>query len=97
MAWSILPEPGTEYGPCAETCAHTDCAATRQMAGLICPFCGEPLGYGKAIWNIESPAASTTAGERQLAHVGCTWLHRDRQQGQQQHVGRDAGGGGCHG
>lgn len=32
MAAAYLPPPGTEYGPCASACFHTDCAANRKMA-----------------------------------------------------------------
>lgn len=45
MAAATLPKPGTEYGPCAKECEHTDCAHTRRMAKSTCTICGKPIGY----------------------------------------------------
>jgi hypothetical protein len=45
MAAVALPAPGTEHGPCAEPCRHTDCAATRTMAARACIGCGQLIGY----------------------------------------------------
>ncbi len=45
MAAGALPAPGTTYGPCEPSCAHTDCALTREMAASACRYCGEPIGY----------------------------------------------------
>lgn len=45
MAASSLAAPGTEYGPCADPCEHTDCAATRAMAARNCIGCAEEIGY----------------------------------------------------
>lgn len=45
MAGVILPEPGTQLGPCVPTCSHTDCAATRRMADSTCRHCEQPIGY----------------------------------------------------
>jgi hypothetical protein len=50
MAAGYLPEPGTQYGPCADACAHTDCARTRQQAGMTCPTCGEQIGYERGFY-----------------------------------------------
>ncbi len=50
MAAGTLPEPGTEYGPCAEPCKHTDCAATREMVTATCRFCLEPIGYDRRFY-----------------------------------------------
>lgn len=44
MAVGYLPEPGSEYGPCASECSHTDCAATRRMRATLCSICDEPIG-----------------------------------------------------
>lgn len=49
MAYIILSEPGTKYGPCKEPCAHKDCAATRKEAESICSLCSQPLGYQRKI------------------------------------------------
>ena len=48
MAAGRIPAPGTEYGPCADDCAHRDCAATRRQAAAACRICGEPIGYERA-------------------------------------------------
>lgn len=45
MAAAFISKPGTEYGPCAEGCNHTDCAASRAMADGVCRLCGKPIGY----------------------------------------------------
>jgi hypothetical protein len=45
MAAGILSKPGTEYGPCAKECQHTDCRKTREMAEARCTICRKPIGY----------------------------------------------------
>lgn len=68
MAAVALPEIGTELGPCAEGCEHTDCAATRRMAARLCPYCTEAIGYGRPFYNVTpdgDPASSV------LAHADC--------------------------
>lgn len=45
MAFGTLPRPGTELGPCANPCSHTDCAQSRQMAETVCRVCTTPIGY----------------------------------------------------
>jgi hypothetical protein len=50
MAAGYLPAPGKivrgeEVGPCVDPCEHRDCADTRRMAEMICPHCGEQIGY----------------------------------------------------
>jgi hypothetical protein len=45
MAFSRLPSPGTDYGPCAPECSHVDCAETRRQAAQLCPRCLNPIGY----------------------------------------------------
>ena len=46
MSASMIPEPGTEIGPCVDECEHEDCAFYREMAAITCAICGEPLGFG---------------------------------------------------
>jgi hypothetical protein len=48
MAASILPKPGTKFGPCARSrhCAHRDCKETYAMAETPCRLCGSLIGYG---------------------------------------------------
>jgi hypothetical protein len=48
MAWTALGKPGTEFGPCAEQCKHSDCALSRRQAETICPGCKEAIGYERA-------------------------------------------------
>jgi hypothetical protein len=51
MAAGTLPTPGKivngmEIGPCVnESCVHLDCAKTRNMATMECPYCDKPIGY----------------------------------------------------
>lgn len=50
MAFAYYPQtPGTEAGPCLESCAHTDCAKQRKDAEQLCPGCCTPIGYGNAV------------------------------------------------
>ena len=69
MAASILPMPGTEYGPCAVACFHTDCAHTRRMAAMNCPFCNEPIGYERRSYDEGEP------GVLDLVHAVCLEDH----------------------
>jgi hypothetical protein len=50
MAALALPRPGSEYGPCPISCAHTDCAETRRMADSDCRVCQMPIGYESRIY-----------------------------------------------
>lgn len=50
MAAGALPKPGTKYGPCKGTCAHTDCAATRAMAERNCVCCADTIGYERLFY-----------------------------------------------
>lgn len=45
MAASMLPKPGSKFGPCQPSCAHRDCAITTRMAGEACRFCDKAIGY----------------------------------------------------
>ncbi len=64
MSFIVLSEPGTQYGPCAEPCLHTDCAASRVQAATVCPHCNERLGYDVAI--------TTSPYEKgKMAHLSC--------------------------
>jgi len=45
MAFSRLPRPGTDYGPCLPDCSHVDCNETRRQAAQLCPRCLLPIGY----------------------------------------------------
>ncbi len=49
MAYIILPSPGSEHGPCTESCQHRDCTETRRSAEQVCPVCREPLGYDRKV------------------------------------------------
>jgi len=63
MGWGMLSEPGTQYGPCKESCEHTDCAATRKDAATKCTICGETIGYGTKFYYTDEGAE----------HALCTW------------------------
>ena len=67
MAAGTLPEPGTEYGPCAEPCKHTDCAATRRTAESACRYCGDPIGYERRYYLALGANAQTGPWE----HASC--------------------------
>ena len=67
MAASTLPAPGTQYGPCAEPCSHTDCAHTRRMAAAVCPFCDEAIGYDRRFYN----DGGASLGGFDLVHALC--------------------------
>ncbi|MBA7528380.1 hypothetical protein ES705_20563 [subsurface metagenome] len=53
MAYTILPKPGSEVGPCKEACEHTDCAQTRAWADALCPKCNEAIGYERPMLLVE--------------------------------------------
>lgn len=53
MAAVHLSPPGSQYGPCAEACGHTDCAATRAWAETPCIECREPIGYDRRFFQDE--------------------------------------------
>lgn len=66
MGWLLLDKPGDEYGPCKdENCGHSDCAASRNDAALICPHCGESIGYETKYYIHENG--------RVLVHALCEW------------------------
>ena len=54
MAAGILSAPGTEHGPCEEICAHKDCALTRKMATVLCHHCGQPIGYDRGFFAVDT-------------------------------------------
>jgi hypothetical protein len=56
MAASTLPAPGTEYGPCHESCDHRDCARTRRDAAENCRLCGNEIGYETRFYSDPEPA-----------------------------------------
>ncbi len=62
MAAGMLPEPGSEYGPCKKECQHTDCALTRKMAATVCTYCSKEIGYGRLFYDL---------GDDKLVHYLC--------------------------
>ena len=64
MAAITLPAPGTALGPCAETCAHRDCAETHQIATAECFYCIHPIGYGTRFYTSAITGAT-------YAHASC--------------------------
>jgi len=58
MAASALPRPGTQLGPCEDTCEHRDCAATRALAAAPCFDCGQPIGYDTRFYQLDKDAYS---------------------------------------
>lgn len=53
MAAGILPEPGSEYGPCLQLCEHSDCRLTRSMAESACEICGLEIGYNTRFYKTD--------------------------------------------
>jgi hypothetical protein len=54
MGWVMLSKPGTDTGPCAQPCEHTDCKATREQADAACALCLVPIGYETKFVNLGS-------------------------------------------
>ncbi len=52
MGYNVLPEPGSEHGPCQDGCEHRDCAWTRKAAESICRFCDKPIGYDRGFYSV---------------------------------------------
>ena len=52
MASIFVSKPGTEFGPCADECNHTDCAELRSMAEALCKYCKKPVGYNRRFYKI---------------------------------------------
>lgn len=91
MATGTLPRPGTQYGPCVESCLHIDCAATRAQAESACVHCGKPIGYDVEFFDVRTsekrdahthdsyntlPIASRLAWTRDYWSPGC-FAHAD--------------------
>jgi hypothetical protein len=51
MAAGILSSPGTQFGLCADTCQHSDCATVRLIAETICRFCVNAIGFNNRFYN----------------------------------------------
>lgn len=45
MPGTLIPKPGEDGGPCADLCAHVECALARLFVDGPCAICEEPLGY----------------------------------------------------
>jgi hypothetical protein len=78
MAAGMIAKPGTEFGPCADDCTHTDCAQTRALADAMCQLCGEPIGYERRFYLVH-PApdvAHATCEEIRIEHEGTIRLSR---------------------
>lgn len=68
MAAGMFSPPGSEYGPCAEECSHTDCAWTKQRQAKPCVVCNEPIGYERLMYHVEEDGAPAWSA---LAHASC--------------------------
>jgi len=51
MAAAILSTPGTQFGPCAEPCQHSDCSTIRMIAETVCRFCDKAIGFDTRFYN----------------------------------------------
>lgn len=70
MAAGRLPEPGTQFGPCADPCAHIDCGVTRADAAQDCPLCHKPIGYEVRFY-MDEESRQRPDGHRMLVHARC--------------------------
>lgn len=70
MAAGILPKPGTKTGPCKAACRHRDCAESRFIAGCVCRFCSQPVGFGTRFY-LDPEAAPATPDDRRWVHAAC--------------------------
>ena len=70
MAYGLLPEPGTDLGPCLPDCAHVDCKQTREQAESVCRHCGEAIGYDRPFVHDNSPFDPLDAPAT-FAHSAC--------------------------
>ena len=70
MAAYIYPQkPGSKFGPCEESCEHTECWSMRADAAQPCPICGQAIGYDRYVY-IEK----NTDGVKILVHAKCSHL-----------------------
>lgn len=68
MAAGRFPQPGSQYGPCAdEGCGHKDCNETRKMALMRCKYCGKVIGYDRRFYILRTEKP----GEGELVHALC--------------------------
>jgi hypothetical protein len=65
MASSILPEPGSTFGPCKK-CNHKDCNQTRAEAASLCRFCQKPIEF-----NVSYYVDPQDRAEHKLVHATC--------------------------
>lgn len=77
MAAGQIPAPGTQWGPCAEPCQHTDCAASRRTAESLCVVCKLPIRYATAFYDVTDRGSG-----KDFAHAVCfeEQLEAERQQ-----------------
>lgn len=76
MGYGMLPEPGSDNGPCEDIhCGHKDCQATRTMARSACRICDKPIGYMTPFYD-ESRRQDTNKG-LVLAHASCVMEEAD--------------------
>ncbi|MGH8898776.1 MAG: hypothetical protein ACRDZ4_17575 [Egibacteraceae bacterium] len=60
MAAAVTPERSEV---CGQTCSHACCDAVRQLVGILCVLCREPIGYATELLR--------QAGWRLLGHRSC--------------------------
>lgn len=77
MAAGVIPDPGTEHGPCGPReadCSHRDCAAMRRGAACVCPACEKAIGYDRRYYANGGPK------DDQPEHAVCLEDRIDREQ-----------------
>lgn len=47
MSGIMIPQPGSELGPCEYDCEHIDCQSSRQQVSNRCSLCTDQIGYDR--------------------------------------------------
>ena len=71
MAAGRIPAPGSDLGPCAEPCAHPDCAASRAQAASRCHNCGDAIGYDTRYYTLVTITTREGPDKRHYVHADC--------------------------
>jgi hypothetical protein len=87
----MLPEPGTEYGPCEKSCDHKDCAWTRKAAESICRFCDKPIGYDRGYYVDSEPPVVKDKKKVVMGQIEESFVHSSCQQEDQEKKFKAAG------
>jgi len=84
MGYSMLSEPGSEFGPCKDGCDHKDCVWTRKTAESICRFCNEPIGYNRGFYVDSEPPVVKDKKKVITGRIEESFVHSSCQQEDQE-------------